>query len=55
MSVFDFQLNYVIALCANSFDERVRVECSGDAEHVPGAVGVIGLAIRVDFEIRGNP
>jgi len=27
---------------------------SGDAEHVPGAVGVVGLAIRMDFEIRGN-
>ena len=26
----------------------------GDAEHVPGAVGVIGFAIRVDFEIRWN-
>ena len=53
--VFDFYLNCLIALCANGFDDRVCVDGGGDAEHVPGAVGVIGLSIGMDFEIRGNP
>ena len=53
VAVFDFQLNCFVALCANRFYDRVRVEGGGDAEHVPGAVGVVGFAVRVDFEVRG--
>jgi hypothetical protein len=55
MPTFYFQFYLLIVLRANGFDDSVRVKGGGDAEHVPGAVGVIGLAIRVDFEIRGNP
>ena len=55
MPIIYFQFYLLIALCANGFDDRVRVESGGDSEHVPGAVGVIGFAVGVDFEIRGNP
>jgi len=55
LSVFHFQLNWVIAFCAKGFDDCICVEGSGDAEHVPGAVGVIGFSIRTDFEVRGYP
>jgi hypothetical protein len=48
-------LNRLIAFRANGFDNRIRVEGGGDAEHVPGAVGVIGLAVGMDFEVCGNP
>ena len=36
-------------------DDCVCVERDGDAEHIPGAVGVVGLTIGMDFEVRGNP
>lgn len=51
-SIFDLQLNRLIALCANGFDGRVAMKRGGDAEHVPGTVGEVGLSIGVDFEIR---
>ena len=55
VSTFDFHLNRLIALRANRFDDRVRVERGRDAEHIPGAVGEIGLVIGLDFEVRRNP
>jgi len=53
--VLDFQLNRITTLGANGFDDRVGVERGGDSEHVPGAVGEVGLAVRVDLEICRNP
>lgn len=50
-SIFDLQLNRLIALCANGFDGRVAMKRGGDAEHVPGTVGEVGFSVRADFEV----
>ena len=50
----NFQLNRLITLCANSFDDRVALKYGGDAKHVPGTVSIVGLAVGMDFEVRRN-
>ena len=55
LAILYFQLNRFAALREHRVNDRIAMQSGGDAEHVPGAVGKVGLAVRVDFEVRGNP
>lgn len=54
LAILYFQLNDFVALREYRVNDRITVQSSRDAEHVPGAVGEVGFPVRVDFEVCGD-